>query len=107
MSKFLHHGLCSEKFYPKYVGTDYFAFYHLPCAGKEWSGFSPIKAILVDNKGRVVFNLECRDCGAKDALKCHPLLWTNPRPKETPLQEFFHLSPKLAKCVAKHSWDEE
>jgi len=107
-AEILHHGLCSGQFFPLYVGTDYFAFYHRPCfeAKKEpWLGHSEITAILIDNSGRIIFNLKCRTCGFKDALKTHPYLWI---PKKDPKYAFrrFHLSPKLKSRIGVHWWDD-
>jgi len=102
----LHHGLCSEEFEPKYVGTDYFTFFHKPCVGKPpYHGHSKITHVLIDLDGRIIFNLECRSCGFRDALKTHPYLWDADRPKEIPYTKIFQLSPVYKKCCRKHWWD--
>jgi len=92
--RLLHHGNCSGEFKPKYIGSDYFKFYHKPCLNKPNYGFCDIIAVLIDNQGRIVFNLKCEDCGAIDALKIGAPL------------EVFHLSPKLKNRVNKHWWDD-
>jgi len=103
--KLLHHGLCSEEFEPRYVGTDYFTFYHIPCEKNEpWYGHSEIVAVLIDNSGRVIFNLQCRSCGYRDALKTHPFLWIPGKRDRYAYRRFF-LSPKLKSRVQLHWWD--
>lgn len=72
----IHHGESKGEFEPRYHGTDYFAFRHKPCQGKENNGFCVIYAALVDNQGRIIFNLECHDCGRVDALKTHTFFLT-------------------------------
>jgi hypothetical protein len=62
-------------------------------------GFADIVAVLIDNQGRIIFNLQCRDCGAYDALKTTP----SSNGKET--LKFFYLSPKLRDRIKKHWWD--
>jgi len=100
--KILHHGLCTGEYEPFYVGADYFAFFHKPCKALAYP-----EKVLVDNEGRIIFNLKCIECGKRDALKTHPYLFRlHERPKEMPLQKIFHLSPKLAKSVKKHWWDD-
>jgi len=94
----LHHGLCRGEFEPRYVGADYFAFYHKPD-----NGYAMITAILIDNRGRAIFNLRCEKCGEEDALKTSPRLWTN-FPEDRTI-EFYHLSPKLRSRIGRHSWD--
>jgi len=104
----IHHGDCSEEFEPRYQGTDYFSFIHQPCQGKENNGFSVIYAVLVDNQGRIIFNLECRDCHRADALKAHTFFLTKhetPEGKEHTI-EAIYLSPKLRQRVQKHDWDD-
>ena len=105
----LHHGLCTEEFEPKHVGTDYFAFWHTPCATREQHGLADITAILIDNSGRIIFNLKCRDCGAKDALKTSPQLFRTreERLSESEVLRLFHLSPKLRARCRRHWWDDE
>jgi len=102
----LHHGLCSGEFRPRYVGTDYFAFRHEPCKDKEGGGHCQITRVLIDNQGRVIFNLKCRSCGKIDALKTHPYLWVRPKPRLLPFTRIFKLSPALRPCVSKHWWDD-
>jgi len=104
----LHHGLCSEEFEPRFIGTDYFDFWHKPCANKEWHGLCDITAILIDNQGRIIFNLKCRDCGAKDALKTSPQLFKTreERLSESEVLQLFHLSPKLKQRCRRHYWDD-
>ena len=105
----LHHGLCSEEFEPRFVGCDYYCFYHRTCANERWHGLAEITAVLIDNSGRVIFNLKCRDCGARDALKTHPFLFKSKDERERvgDVLKLFHLSPKLkARCRA-HWWDDE
>ena len=102
----LHHGLCSEEFEPRYVGTDYFEFFHKPCINREWHGLADITAVLIDNQGRIIFNLKCRDCGAKDALKTSPQLFRTNRLSESEVLQLFHLSPKLKARCRRHYWDD-
>ena len=103
----LHHGLCSEEFEPRWIGTDYFCFWHVPCKNREWHGLCDITAVLVDNRGRVIFNLKCRDCGAKDALKTSPQLFRTgeERLSESEVLRLFHLSQKLRARCKPHWWD--
>jgi hypothetical protein len=104
--RLLHHGSCMGEFEPQYMGTDYFMFRHKPCVEEEkWHGHSLITAVLIDNDGRIIFNLKCRSCGKRDALKTHPSLWVHPREKPFPHEQFFKLSPKLKGCVKRHWWD--
>ena len=104
--KLLHHGDCTEEFEPQYTGTDYFTFRHKPCREEEkWHGHSLITAVLIDNDGRIIFNLKCRSCGKIDALKTHPFLWVRPKPNPFPHEQFFKFSPKLKGCVKRHWWD--
>jgi hypothetical protein len=108
LKELVHHGFCKGEFEPEYCGTDYFTWRHKPCIEKgSWHGHARITTVLIDNDGRVIFNLECRDCGATDALKTHPELWISERKKPTPLKKLFHLSPKLRKCCSPHEWDNE
>ncbi|MEM3579590.1 MAG: hypothetical protein QXL54_05155 [Candidatus Bathyarchaeia archaeon] len=104
--RLLHHGLCSGEFSPRYVGTDYFTFYHVPCfrKGLEHYGHCDVTAVLIDNDGRIIFNLKCKDCGAVDALKTHPLLWHQKCESRNTLTRF-HLSPKLKTRIRRHWWD--
>jgi hypothetical protein len=105
----LHHGLCSEEFEPRFIGTDYFWFWHEPCENKPNYGLCDIIGILIDNSGRVIFNLKCRDCGKVDALKIYPYLFKSgdERRRAGDVLKLFHLSPRLkARCRA-HWWDDE
>ncbi|HDD40377.1 MAG TPA: hypothetical protein ENG21_03915 [Nitrososphaeria archaeon] len=98
----LHHGLLTYEFRPIFVGTDYFCFIHLPC-----HSIADIERVLIDNNGRIIFNLKCRECGKRDALKTHPYFHRlSERPKEFPYREIFFLSPRLAECVGEHWWDD-
>jgi hypothetical protein len=103
-SKLLHHGNCSGEFEPCYTGTDYFNFRHTPCRGKANCGLCEITAILIDNQGRVIFNLKCVDCGSVDALKTSPQLLRYQRLKDA--LEVFHLSPNLKSRIKRHWWDD-
>jgi len=105
--KLLHHGLCTEEFQPRFIGTDYFDFFHKPCATKQWHGLSDIIAVLIDNQGRVIFNLRCRDCSKIDALKTSPQLFRNKEERlgENEVLQLFHLSPKLKARCKQHEWD--
>ena len=105
--KLLHHGLCIEEFEPRWIGTDYFDFFHKPCANKPWHGLSDITAVLIDNQGRIVFNLKCRDCSKIDALKTSPQLFRSKEERlgEDELLKLFHLSPKLKARCRRHVWD--
>lgn len=94
----MHHGKMSGQFEPKFVGTDYFTFYH------NDGGHAEITAILIDHEGRVIFNLRCRKCGFEDALKTKPNLWMRHEIPE-PLERF-HLSPRLKDRISKHRWDD-
>jgi hypothetical protein len=105
----LHHGLCTEEFEPRFLACDYYGFYHRPCVNERWHGLSEITAVLIDNSGRIIFNLRCKDCGARDALKTHPFLYKSKDERERvgDVLKLFHLSPKLkARCRA-HWWDDE
>jgi len=104
----IHHGRLTHQFEPFYSGTDYFEFRHSPCRDKEHGGFCIIYAVLIDNQGRVIFNLECTDCGEIDALKSHTYFLAKdkaPGGKEHTI-EVIYLSPKLRKRIGKHSWDD-
>jgi len=110
----IHHGSASGVFVPMYFGTDYFAFTHEPCKKKKRSGFSIIYAVLIDNSGRVIFNLQCEDCGVVDALKTHTYFLAQGAPKRyrkykgKPIHtiERIYLSPSLQKRVGRHDWDD-
>jgi len=105
----LHHGLCSEEYRPRFIGTDYIWFWHEPCENRRNYGLCDITGILIDNSGRIIFNLKCRDCGKVDALKVYPYLFKSREERERAgdVLKLFHLSPKLkARCRA-HWWDDE
>jgi len=106
----LHHGSpCNGEFEPKYWGTDYFAFVHIPCREnlKEHKGTSHITKVLVDNQGRIVFNLKCRDCGTINALKTHPHFFRHPGPEEgfEPLDKIIQLATRYKQCAKYHWWN--
>lgn len=110
--KILHHGLCSEEFEPRFIGTDYFAFYHKPCVGEKLGeGYCKITKVLIDEHMRIIFNLECLTCGKKDALKTIPWLWRSKEAKKTEkktvdeILKIFEFSPIYKNCVGRHSWD--
>jgi DNA-directed RNA polymerase subunit RPC12/RpoP len=94
----LHHGAYSEKWEPLMSSTDYFFFQHKPCKDKEHHGSCDIYACLIDNTGRVIFNLQCLDCKTVDAVKT-----TVPFGAKTPERIF--LSPELERRIGKHPWD--
>lgn len=102
----LHHGLVTEEFNVVFTGSDYFTFFHTPCKDEtEGSGgHCDVPAVLIDNTGRVIFNLKCKNCGKVDALKMHPRMWE--QPPDPKILERFHLSPGLKKRVGKHDWDD-
>jgi len=102
----LHHGLCTEQFEPRWIGTDYFDFWHKPCRNAEWHGLCDITSVLIDNQGRIIFNLKCRDCGKIDALKTSPQLFRTNRLSESEVLQLFHLSPKLKARCRRHYWDD-
>lgn len=97
MSKLLHHGKCTGNFEVRNAGTDYFGFWCKKCNYQ-----SEVTAILIDNAGRVIFNLRCHGCGETDALKTHPE-WGSIK-RGDPLLKF-HLSPKLSSRIKRHNWD--
>jgi len=106
MKVILHHGMCKNEFSPVFIGTDYFTFYHKPCTESEkWQGHAEITSVLIDNAGRVIFNLKCRSCGAVDALKTTPNLFMSANSEPLRLEKVFYLSPKLKACVKHHRWD--
>lgn len=68
-----HHGQwdCGP---PEFVfsGTDYFAILHPHCQNAsetDGMGFMDVSGLYVDDCGRIVLSLECRFCGAKNAIK--------------------------------------
>lgn len=72
--KYPHHGICGlnqrRNIKPKDIGTDYFAFY---C---ECGAFMDVTKIRQcdghkDERGRLIINLECTECGIIDARKLH------------------------------------
>ncbi|MFC1755512.1 hypothetical protein ACFL96_19330 [Thermoproteota archaeon] len=93
----LHHGLCSEHFKPGFFGSDYFGFF---CKCKERAD---IYAVLIDERGRIIFNIRCNKCQVADAIKTITMLFT-PAKKDFDLSRI-HLSPSLKNRVSKHSWD--
>ena len=103
----LHHGSLSAlkgEFEPRYMRTDYFIFIHKPC-----NTTAKITHVLLDDQGRIIFNLECIKCGKRDALKTHPHAFIPNRPDkltEEMRKEIFLLSPKYKKCCRKHEWDD-
>lgn len=96
----LHHGLCSEEFAPSYVGTDYFEFFHKPC-----ESFAYIMKILIDNTGRIIFNLKCSKCGKIDALKTLAKNDDTGKTRITAPTKVFQISPGLKSCIHRHWWD--
>ena len=68
-----HHGQWDSQ-EPEFVhtGTDYFAVLHPRCARSQRDdkkGYMEVSGIWMDDCGRVVLSLECKDCGARNALK--------------------------------------
>ena len=57
----IHHGM-EETFEIIPTQTDYFWFWHKPCRNEKNHGYCEIYAVLIDNAGRVIFNLRCLDC---------------------------------------------
>lgn len=105
-TRILHHGNLTEEFEPKYVGTDYFTFYHKPCKDKSpYYGHAQITHVLIDHQGRVIFNLKCRTCRAVDVLKTSPYLWIPERLNPIPYTRIFHFSLRMKECVRRHWWD--
>jgi len=101
--KLIHHGNCKGEFTPFFIGTDYFAFKHKPCDDSNHTGFSEITAVLIDNKGRIIFNLKCTHCGKTDALKTSRKIWNLKKPPEN--TEYIYLSPNLKNQIKTHKWD--
>jgi len=95
----LHHGSSFGDFEIRMSGTDYFFAYHKPCRDKQHGGFCDMYAGLIDNTGRVIFNLQCQDCKAVDAVKTHVPFG------EQGTKRIF-LSPKLRSRIGKHPWDD-
>ncbi len=85
----LHHGKCSGIFIPRETDTDYIYFWCRKCMAR-----ADIVGVLIDNSGRIIFNLKCPKCGELDALK-------------TVVKSLnqVHLSPKLAPRIKRHEWD--
>jgi len=94
----MHHGHNFEDFIPFKSETDYFFFQHVPCKDKKHGGFSDAYACLIDNTGRIIFNVQCLDCQAVDAVKTHA-------PFRGQTTERIFLSPKLKNRIAEHPWD--
>lgn len=106
--KLLHHGgdrcLEFEATPTPKNNSDYFGFKHKPCKESEHRGYCKIIAILVDNVGRVVFNIQCLDCETIEALK------TSGKMFGWEWNDFdlsiFYLSPHLKERIGKHWWDQ-
>jgi Arc/MetJ-type ribon-helix-helix transcriptional regulator len=96
---FLHHGNCFGDFELKMSDTDYFFAFHKPCLEKQNHGYCEIYANLIDNSGRVIFNLQCIDCKAVDAVKTHVPMFAQG------IERIF-LSPKLRHRIGEHPWDD-
>ncbi|MCM1987932.1 helix-turn-helix domain-containing protein [Methanococcoides seepicolus] len=81
-----HHGSWkSQQPEFKFMGTDYFGILHPKCKESkrpDGKGVMLVNGIWTDsterNRDRIVLSLECRDCGAKNALK--PFLKDNKIP---------------------------
>lgn len=59
---------------PKLIfsGTDYFGILHPHCrnaTNEEGTGIMEVNGVYVDDCGRVVLSLQCKDCGVTNALK--------------------------------------
>lgn len=96
--KLLHHGIDFKEFEAHRSETDYFHSYHTPCQGKANQGYCAVIAILADNRGRIILNIRCLDCGKRDALKVSA---------ENPSIETIYLSPSLKSRIGQHKWDDE
>jgi hypothetical protein len=83
----LHHGKCSGVFEPRATETDYFLFICTKC-----NAVSEIKAVIIDDQGRIIFNLYCPKCRSFDVLKTHPQIGS--RESGATLSKF-HLSSRL------------
>lgn len=91
--KLLYHGRCSRIFEPIYYDTDYFTF---QC--KKCREVSEIVAVILDDVGRIIFDLKCPKCGEFDALKTHPDF--RMRKKDSGLSKFY-LSSKLRERIGR------
>jgi hypothetical protein len=95
MDKILHHGLCTGEFQPEFQGTDYFCFKHKNCVNTHPEyGLAKITKVIIDDAGRIIFNLKCDSCGKIDALKTSPHLWI-PITERKPTKQFFKISRKI------------
>lgn len=90
--KILHHGNLSGQFEPFLSNTDYYYFRHKPC-----NELAEIEYVLLDNQMRIIFNLRCRKCGFRDALKTVP--------RKASRKAIFKISPAYRDCIRKHWWD--
>ena len=66
----IHHGSPSvsrdiEFFCP----SDYFIPRHKLCKQKKHQGICEVYAVWIDTEGRVILNIQCRDCGMVNAIK--------------------------------------
>jgi hypothetical protein len=136
MNRLIHHGSCNGQFGIS-QSTDYLWIWHKPCKEnkKKYDGRCLVTAVLLDNVGRVIFNIQCLDCHERDALKIAPERLhdtvnqqlneeyknlCNGAPSfrsilrrqaiEESLAErtrqLIHISPKYKNRIARHSWDE-
>ena len=106
----IHEGRCEGDFTLSFgcADTDYFAFSHKSCETKNNFGACTIYAVLIDNSGRVIFNIRCEDCGKVDALKTHTYLFAPSLVSKGSAHtvESIYLSPKLQERIGKHAWDD-
>lgn len=91
----IHHGHDFGNFEPFMTQTDYFLVQHKPCKDKKNKGLCDTYACVIDNIGRVIFNVQCLDCQAVDAVKTHV-----PFGGHTPDRIF--LSPKLRSRIGTY-----
>ena len=102
-NKILHHGACMPDkidFVPSSIGTDYFGFFCRKCDVEIW-----IYAILIDERGRIIFNLQCPECQKTDAIKVAVNFTTckySTEKGDTKIQ----LSPTHKKNIGNHWWDD-
>jgi Zn finger protein HypA/HybF involved in hydrogenase expression len=95
----IHHGAHFEDWEPIKSGTDYFYFHHKPCQYETGPlTLGKIYACLIDNNGRIIFNVQCPSCKEVDAVKTHAGI------KSQTIQRIF-LSPNLKGRISNHSWD--
>lgn len=68
-----HHGVWqSQKPEFLFSGTDYFGIIHPKCkksVQKDNKGIMEVNGIWIDDCGRIILGLECKYCGARNALK--------------------------------------